>query len=358
VTAAAAASGAAALAGRDLRYGDLDAGAAELRPSSRYNLDAAFVAARYRVSPDPFAVVVRTAPQGCAEYRTLVEADRLAWELRQVPGVRTATSLADAVRRITAASYEGSAKWHTLSRDQRVLDFAVQQAVTHDPDLLDRDCSLLPVVAYLADHRAETLERVVGAAEEFGRAHGGADRRFLLAAGSAGLAAATNVVVREARWPMAAAVYAAVVLLCLATFRSWRAVAVAVVPLAVTSLLCEGLMTLLGIGVKLDTLPVLALGVGIPDFALYLLSIQLAHQRAGLPLDLAWARSLRFTGKVVALVGITLAAAVLTWAWSPLRLQADMGVLLAFMFVGNAAAALALVPALSHFLLRREGARA
>jgi predicted RND superfamily exporter protein len=243
-----------------------------------------------------------------------------------------------------------------VSRDQRVLDFAAQQAVARTPDVFDPDCSLLPVVAWLADHRAETLERVVATAEDFGRRHSGDGRSFLLAAGSAGLAAATNLVVREARWTMAAAAYAAVVLLCLATFRSWRAVAVTVAPLAVTSLLCEALMVLLGIGIKLDTLPVLALGVGIPDYALYLLSIQLAHQRAGVPLSAAWARSLRFTGKVVALVGITLAAAVLTWAWSPLKLQADMGVLLTFMFVGNMAAALALVPALSRFLLAREGA--
>jgi predicted RND superfamily exporter protein len=355
VIAAAAAAAAAALVRRELRYGDLGAGAPELRASSRYNRDAAFVAARYRVSPDPFAVVVRTPPEGCAEYRTLVEADRLAWELRQVPGVRTTTSLAEAVRQITAGSFEGSPKWHTLSRDQRVLDSAAHQAVTRNPDLFDADCSLVPVVAYLEDHRAETLERVVATAEQFGRGRAGPERAFLLAAGSAGLAAATNIVVREARWTMAAAVYAAVVLLCLATFRSWRAVAVTVVPLAFTSLLCEALMVLLGIGIELDTLPVLALGVGIPDYALYLLSIQLAHQRAGLPLSAAYARSLRFTGKVVALVGATLAAAVLTWAWSPLQLQADMGVLLTFMFVGNMAAALALVPALSHFLLRGEG---
>jgi predicted RND superfamily exporter protein len=353
VVAAAAAAILAGLVRRDLRFGDLDQGAPELRPSSRYNRDAAFVAAHYRVSPDPFAVVVRTPPDGCARYATLVEADRLAWELRQIPGVRTTISLAGAIREITAASYEGSAKWRTLSRDQRVLDFAAQQAVTRDPALFNADCSVTPVVAYLADHRAETLERVAAAAREFGAAHSDGERSFLLAAGSAGLAAATDIVVREARWTMAAAVYAAVVLLCLAALRSWRAAAVTVVPLAVTSLLCEALMVLLGIGVKLDTLPVLALGVGIPDYALYLLSIQLAHQRAGLPLSAAYPRSLRFTGKVVALVGATLAAAVLTWAWSPLALQADMGVLLTFMFLGNMAAALTLVPALSRFLLAR-----
>jgi predicted RND superfamily exporter protein len=155
-------------------------------------------------------------------------------------------------------------------------------------------------------------------------------------------------------------VYGAVILLGFATFRSWRAVATMVVPLAVTSVLCEALMVLLGIGVKLDTLPVISLGVGIPDYALYLLSVQLSHQRAGLPLHEAYGRSLRFTGKVVVLVGCTLAAAVVTWAGSPIKLQADMGLLLAFMFLANMGAALVLVPALSHFLLNRpepEGAR-
>ena len=44
-------------------------------------------------------------------------------------------------------------------------------------------------------------------------------------------------------------------------------------------------MVALGIGVKVATLPVIALGVGIGvDYALYLLSVQLAQQRAGLPL--------------------------------------------------------------------------
>jgi len=51
-------------------------------------------------------------------------------------------------------------------------------------------------------------------------------------------------------------------------------------------------------------------------------------------------------------------ASVITWAWSPIKFQADMGVLLAFMFVWNMVGALLLIPALSHFLLRTpEAAR-
>jgi predicted RND superfamily exporter protein len=148
-------------------------------------------------------------------------------------------------------------------------------------------------------------------------------------------------------------VYAAVVVLCFLTFRSWRAVLVAVLPLALTSILCEALMVALGMGVKVATLPVIALGVGIGvDYALYLLSVQLSLQRAGYGLADAYRQALQFTGKVVALVGVTLAAGVVCWAASPIKFQADMGILLTFMFVLNMVGALVLIPALSHFLLR------
>ncbi|QTQ34548.1 efflux RND transporter permease subunit [Aromatoleum petrolei] len=336
-----------------LKIGDLEPGAPELRADSRYNRDNAFITANYSLSSDQFAVIVKTAAEGCLKYDTLIEADRLAWTLQQVPGVQTTVFLGDAVRQITAGSYEGNPKWVTLARNQDVLNYGAQQASVNNPDLFNNDCSVMPVIAYLTDHRAETLDRVVAAAAGFAEAHSTPERAFLLAAGSAGIEAATNIVVKEANRTMLFYVYGAVIVLCFITFRNWRAVVVAVVPLVVTSILCEALMVVLGIGVKVGTLPVIALGVGIGvDYALYLLSIQLAQQRAGASLADAYRRSIQFTGKVVALVGVTLAAGVVTWIWSPIKFQADMGILLTFMFVWNMVGALILIPALSHFLLR------
>jgi predicted RND superfamily exporter protein len=342
-----------------LKIGDLDAGAPELRADSRYNKDNAYITAHYSLSSDAFAVIVKTPKEGCLQYQTLVEADRLAWNLQQVPGVQTTVALTNAVRQITAGSNEGSPKWLTIARNQDVLNYGAQQASVNNPDLFNTDCSVMPVIAYLSDHRAETLDRVVAVADDFARAHSTRDREFLLAAGSAGIEAATNIVVRKAWREMLVLVYAAVILLCFITFRSWRAVVVAVVPLVITSVLCEALMVALGIGVKVATLPVIALGVGIGvDYALYLLSVQLAQQRQGVPLAAAYKRALEFTGRVVVLVGVTLAVGVVTWAFSPIKFQADMGILLAFMFVWNMIGAVILIPALSHFLLRGKDAPA
>ncbi|SFV15281.1 efflux RND transporter permease subunit [Pseudoduganella namucuonensis] len=336
-----------------LQVGDLDSGASELRPDSRYNLDNAFITAHYGISSDVFAVMVKTRPDQCRSFETLTEADRLGWTLAQVPGVQRTVSLADTVRAYTSGGMEGNPKWMTVSDNQALIDPQINNALNWNSEFINAQCSMLPVLAFLSDHKAETLDRVVQAARAFAAEHDTADRKFLLAAGSAGVDAATNIVVKEANRTMLFYVYGAVILLCAITFRSWRAVIVAVLPLVLTSILAEALMVQLGIGVKVATLPVVALGVGIGvDYALYLLSVQLTLQRQGMSLALAYQRAVAFTGKVVGLVGVTLAAGVVTWAWSPIKFQADMGILLTFMFVWNMLGALILIPALSHFLLR------
>ncbi|WP_339502149.1 efflux RND transporter permease subunit [Pseudomonas silesiensis] len=338
-----------------LQIGDLDSGAPELRADSRYNRDNAYITSHYALSSDMFAVMIKTPAEGCLNYQTLVLADRLAWELQQYPGVQATTSLVNAVRQITAGTYEGNPKLNNIQRNQDVLNYAAQQASVNAPELFNTDCSLMPVIAYLKDHKAETLDAVVAIADRFARDNSSEERQFLLAAGNAGIEAATNIVVREANRTMLLYVYLAVTLFCLITFRSWRATVVALLPLVLTSILCEALMVVMGIGVKVATLPVIALGVGIGvDYALYLLSVQLQYQRQGQSLSQAYRNAVAFTGRVVGLVGITLAAGVICWAWSPIKFQADMGILLTFMFLWNMLGALILIPALSYFLLNAE----
>ncbi|CAI8858610.1 conserved membrane hypothetical protein [Pseudomonas sp. IT-P253] len=341
-----------------LQIGDLDSGAPELRADSRYNRDNAYITSHYALSSDLFAVMIKTAPEGCLNYKTLILADRLAWELQQYPGVQATSSLVNAVRQITVGSYEGNPKLNSIQRNQNVLNYAAQQASVNAPELFNTDCSVMPVIAYLKDHKAETLDAVVAIADRFAKENSNEDRQFLLAAGTAGIEAATNIAVRDANHTMLLYVYAAVTLFCLITFRSVRATLVALLPLVLTSILCEALMVVMGIGVKVATLPVIALGVGIGvDYALYLLSVQLHYQRQGMSLSEAYRNAVAFTGRVVGLVGITLAAGVVCWAWSPIKFQADMGILLTFMFIWNMLGALILIPALSWFLLRSVGTR-
>ena len=341
-------------ASTQLKIGDLDPGAPELRADSRYNRDVAFMNAAYGAGSDVLAVMVKTPDGQCSRLDILNKVDALEWQLRQIDGVESTSTLALLNRRMLSGLSEGNPRWYEFLPNQDMLNTVTAGAPR---GLYNDSCNLLTVYAYLTDHKADTLSRVVTHVEAFAQANDSADTRFLLAAGSAGIEAATNIVVQEAWRTMLLLVYGAVVLLCFITFRSWRAVVVAVLPLVLTSFLAEALMVALGMGVKVATLPVIALGVGIGvDYALYILSIVLAQLREGKSLSESYYRALLFTGKVVMLTGVTLAVGVITWVFSPIKFQADMGLLLAFMFLWNMLGALVLLPALAHFLLKRSPA--
>ena len=334
---------------QQLQVGDLDAGAPELRADARYNRDNGFMVAHYGASSDVFAVIVRTPESACSDYTTLMRVDALEWRLRQLPGVEATASLASLNRSLLVGMSEGNPKWYDLTQNQALLNSITGRAPR---ELFNQSCNTLTLYTYLRDHKAVTLTRLVDEVQAFSQANDTQDVKFLLAAGNAGIEAATNIVVKQANHDMLYWVYGAVIVLCLLTFRSVAAVVCVILPLMLTSILCEVLMVWLGIGVKVATLPVIALGVGIGvDYALYVMSILLARRKAGDSLSQAYYQALLFTGKVVMLTGVTLAVGVATWAFSPIKFQADMGILLAFMFVLNMVGALVLLPALAHFLL-------
>ncbi|MDD2990918.1 MAG: MMPL family transporter [Zoogloea sp.] len=333
-----------------LKIGDTDPGAPELRPDSRYNRDNAFVVANYAASSDVYVVMVKTPQYACAHYTTLTTVDALERELQQLPGVEATSSLAGLAKVANAGMNEGSLKWYEIPRSQDNLNAIITRAPR---EMFNQNCDLLTVYAYLKDHKADTLDSVVKVVEGFAARHGSDELRILNAAGNAGIEAATNIVVKKANVEMLGLVYLAVIVLAFITFRSWQAVICAVLPLMLTSVLCEALMVWLNIGVKVATLPVIALGVGIGvDYALYIMTVTLARLKGGMSLSEAYYKALTFTGKVVVLTGVTLGIAVATWAWSPIKFQADMGILLAFMFIWNMLGALILLPALGHFLLK------
>ncbi|WP_256657801.1 RND family transporter [Pseudomonas sp. 2FG] len=333
----------------NVKVGDLNPGAPELRADSRYNRDNAFMVSNYSSSSDKYVVMVKTPQYYCANYDTLVKVDALEAQLQQLPGVVSTSSLAALSKQASAGMNEGSMTWYEIPRNQGLLNAIITRAPR---ELFNQNCDLLTVNVFLSDHKADTLSRVVATVDSFAAANNSDTLQFMSAAGNAGIEAATNIVVKRANLQMLLMVYLAVIALCYITFRSWRAVICTVLPLMLTSILCEALMVGLDIGLKVATLPVIALGVGIGvDYSLYILSITLANLRQGASLSNAYYRALLSTGKVVVLTGVTLGIAVATWALSPIKFQADMGILLAFMFIWNMLGALILTPALARLLL-------
>ncbi|MEK1943687.1 MAG: RND family transporter [Pseudomonas sp.] len=337
--------------GHGLKIGDLDQGAPELRPESRYNQDNAFIINNYSTSSDVLVVMVKSKPEGCSIHETMQPIDELMWTMNNTAGVQSAISLVTVSKQMIKGMNEGNLKWETLSRNKDVLNNSIARA----DGLFNSDCSLAPVLVFLNDHKAETLDRAVNAVKAFAKEHDTADLQFLLAAGNAGIEAATNEVIKETELTILILVYICVATMCMITFRSLAATLCIVLPLILTSVLGNALMTFLGIGVKVATLPVIALGVGIGvDYGIYIYSRLESFLRAGMPLQEAYYQTLKSTGKAVLFTGLCLAIGVCTWIFSAIKFQADMGLMLTFMLLWNMFGALWLLPALARFLIKPE----
>ncbi len=362
-----------------MMVGDAQDGVAELRPEARLNQDARLITQRFSLSTDIVNVIAEIGPFACTENFVAMETvDRFAWHMQNIPGVQQVVSLANVARIVNAGYNEGSIRWRNLPRNAEVMRQSLASVET-DSGLIDSpECRAVPIIIFTEDHRAETITRVVDAVKKFradnmnfdvnfrvDRAKAEADAtargeeyrtdqvNLRLATGSVGVAAAINETVSRLEKPMLYLLYAAVFLMCVLSFKNPLAALCIVLPLVLVTALGEALMVELGIGLKVNTLTVVALGVGIGvDYAIYIFARMRELMQQGKGLSQAYFEALKTTGIAIFYTALTLAVGVATWIFSELKFQADMGLMLTFMFVVNMIAAIVFLPALCRWLLR------
>lgn len=332
---------------KQMKIGDLHAGAPALHESSRYNQDTFLITDKYAISVDYMSILVESTPESCTNYNVMTAIDDLQWKMENIDGVQSAVSLASVAKLVNAGYNEGNPKWRVLPRNQQTMVQSISRIETSS-GLLNGDCSVMPIIMFMEDHKAETINRVVNAVKEYRTQYETDDLKFKLASGPVGVMAAKNEAVEAAQDPMMIYVFGAVIILCLLSFRSLRATLSVVIPLYVVSVLAQALMTFLQIGLTVSTLPVIALGVGIGvDYGIYILSTMNGRLKQGMSCRQAYFDALKERGSAVLFTGITLAVGVSTWVFSSLKFQMDMGILLTFMFVVNMLGAIIVLPALA-----------
>ncbi len=339
--------------GRESVIGDQNEGVPELRPDSRYNIDSRVITREFSIGVDILTVIVETREPACVSHELMKGIDEFSWEMQNVEGVQEVISLPYVAKQAFAGWSEGSLKWREIPRNADQLAQSTRYIET-STGLLNADCTVVPVMIFLRDHKAETIARVVGAVKRWRAANPLPGAEFRLATGNVGVMAATNEEVKRTEFPILFGVFAAVTLMCALTFRSLLGTALVILPLVLVSVLAYALMAMIGIGLKVTTLPMVALGVGIGvDYGIYLYTRMQEFLRAGRDVRSAFRETLQVTGASVIFTGLTLAIGVSTWMLSPLQFQADIGTLLAFLFFVNMVAAMTLIPALAALLIRR-----
>ena len=409
--------------------GDATTGVPELRPDSRYNRDFAAVTGNFSIGTDILKLITETAPETCAQHDTLEQIDTFAWRMQNVEGVQSVRSIATVIRQAYLGLMDLEPKFGVLPRNSNVLSL-INQDIQTTSGLLDFHCSAMPVFVFTADHRAATIDRVIGAAKRFDaqnaaefyaahpeaqpaaceartalrrelgnrqqalqsytdtlRARGAGDEQvnadararklqkaaedaaaayqdqaamncpahFAIGSGNIGVMAAANEVVQAKELVTVLAVYAVIVLLVLLSYRSPAGLLAICIPLFMVSIFANALMALFGIGLKVATLPVVSLAVGVGvDYGIYIYDVLQDKVRHGLGLREAYFQTLHQTGKAVIFTGLCLAGGVAAWLFSDLQFQRDMGRLLMFMFVANMLGAVLLCPAYYRFLARNK----
>jgi len=344
---------------RHLHIGDLGEGVPELRPDSRYNQDVEMITGHFAIGVDLLQVIAEAKPTSdddspCVDREVMDKIEDFDFQMRQVEGVATVRSLSGFVTTITQSFAETYSKWRMLPESRAQIAQGVGYATRLGNELMNSRCTAMPLSIYTTDHQATTIEHIVEKVKEFKEGGGDTDRvTFRLASGNVGVMAATNEAVEAADKWVNLALFASVMLLCLVTFRSFPITLCIVLPLALVTILCNALMAMLGIGVKVNTLPVVALGVGVGvDYGIYLFE-RMKHEmeETGLKLEDAFVEALKQRGTASIFTAATMTISVATWMFSELKFQADMGVLLAFMFLVNAFGAILLLPALAAYLV-------
>ncbi len=341
-----------------LKIGDLQSGVPELRPDGRYNRDSAAIVGNFAIGVDLMKVISETGAEACIRHAVLEEIDRFTWRIQNTPGVLMAVSLPSLAKRVRGEWNEGSLKWRVLPRNR----YEIVQSIGPIPSTLgfqNPDCSVMPVLIFTADHKAETLEGVVQATKDFNaelqREHPNLKLHFALASGNTGVMAATNEEIRAREILVIVWVHLVLLLVIWASFGSIASVISIVGPLILCSLLTYAFMAVQDIGMKSATLPVAAFGVGIGvDDGIYLWGVLVRFLKQGCGLREAYFNALRHTGKAVVFTSLALIVSVSTWLLSGLQFQADMGLLLTFMFTTNLFGAILLLPALAWLTVKPE----
>ena len=336
-----------------LKIGELHAGVPQLRPESRYNQDSVTVGSKFAIGVDQLKVIVEGPAQSCVNFAAMDEITTFAWRMTNTPGVSKVISLPQVATIVTRGYNEGSPKWKVLMRNTGMLSQATSPFDT-GTGLLNNDCSAMPVLIFTSDHKADTIDGVIAAINQFKREQApGSKLKFQLASGNVGVIAASNAVVKAKERPILLWVYAAIGLCVWLSFRTIASMICVLVPLVLVSVLAYAVMVMLQIGLTVATLPVAAFAAGIGvDYGIYIYSVLEECIGKGMPLREAYQQTLHQTGKAVVFTGLTLGASVCTWLLSDLQFQVDMGLLLTLMFFANAIGAVVLLPAFASFLIK------
>ncbi len=114
------------------------------------------------IGVDLLTVITEVPAQACTDHAVMSVIDRFEWEMRNVPGVQSVVALPT-----VAAADRGLERGQPGAAGAAALDTSLlAQAVTYAstpprPASFNGECSVMPVLIFTTDHKAQTIDRIV-----------------------------------------------------------------------------------------------------------------------------------------------------------------------------------------------------
>lgn len=338
-----------------VKIGESEPGSPILHKTHDFNTSTAAVNALFPGSEELHIIARTKEPGGLKRPEVMQAIERFQQHMLQDPALGGVKSIPAVVRQVNRLTHNDDPRWAQLPDSAGEIGGLMFAYLASSPtpgalkEFVNADETEADLVFYYKDHQAETITRALALAQEAAliATSGVSDLSFEPGGGIVGVSAAANEALHSDHMIMVPLVMAAAFVLVMLYYQSLHAGWLMVLPMLFATVMTYAYMGFNGIGVSVNTVPVIMVGVGVGiDYAVYFMDrIREEMEQLG-DIRKAAINAVATTGYAVSFTAVTLIAGVVLWIFmSDLRFQSDAAVLLSFMLIVNAVAAMMIVPA-------------
>lgn len=334
--------------------GESEPGSPILYQDHDYNLSSKAINDSFPGSEEMYIVAETEEKGGIKRPEVLKALADLQRHMLLDPDVGGSKGIPDLVKQVNRLLHNNDPRWAQIPDDPRYVGGLMFTYMMSNPipgalkEFVDSDERVANLVFYYKDHKGETLRRAIHTAKQWiaaneGRVEGLTIR---LAGGTIGVIASQNEAAFETNLWVLPLVFLLIFAMVTFFYTSLMAGVMMFGAMLFATTLTYGYMGLSHMGINSNTVPIIAVGVGIGiDYSIYMMDRIRSEMVVLGNLAEAVRRAIRTTGLAVSFTAITLIAGIIMWVLlSDLRFQAEAALLLIVMVVLNGAAAMLLVP--------------
>jgi predicted RND superfamily exporter protein len=339
-----------------VRLGESEAGSPLLYPNHEYNQATRAINGLFPGADELYVVARTDKKEGIKRPEVMAAIEQFQARMLADPAVGGAKAISGVIRVVNRLIHNDDPRWMQLPDNEEEIGGLLFTYLASNPtpgalkEFISSDEDEASLVFYYKDHKAETVSRAAAMAERAGRELEASvpGLHFEVGGGSVGVTAAVNQALHADHMKIIPAVMLLAFVLVAIYYNSLHAGWLMVLPMLFSTVSTYAFMSLLGISISVNTVPVITVGVGVGiDYAVYFMD-RIREELAAGKGDMrnAILRATAGTGSSVFFTAATLVAGVVMWiAMSDLRFQSDAAILLSFMLIVNAIAAMLIVPA-------------